>query len=301
MPTIYPPKGQVTLRTLLADNPSTQSLKRGDVGSDLIRFDFADIAVAHDGFKPFVRDGAFDCGELAIVTFLQARQFGKPLVLLPAVILGRFQHHCLAYNAEKGAVAPGDLEGKRIAVRSYTQTTGVWVRGILQNEYGVDPAKVHWVCFDDPHVAEYTDPAFVERAPKGKKPAQMLLDGEVDAAILGNDMPNDPRIHTVIPDPQNAALAWHAKTGVVPMNHMVAINADLSAQRPDVVRDLYRQFKESRDRDTPPKGGIEVRPFGLEAMRASLQAAIDYAHQQRIITDKPAVEDLFDDVTRTLD
>lgn len=297
----YPPSGPVTLHTLLADNVSNMSLKSGAVSSDLVAFDYADIPVAHNGFKPFVREGRFDLGELAIVTFLQAKFYGKPLVLLPAVIGGRFQHHCIGYNAENGTLAPGDLEGKRVAVRSYTQTTGVWVRGILQNEYGVDPEKVTWVCFEDAHLAEFSDPANVVRVEKGKKPARMLIDGEVDAAILGNDMPDDPRLKTVIPDAKAAALAWYDKTRVIPMNHMVVVDAELSRQRPDVVREAYRLFKESRDLDTKPANGLQMRQFGAETLRPSLEAVIDYAHQQGIIGRKLSVDELFDETTAALD
>lgn len=301
MTNTYPASGPVKLHTLLADNPSTKSLKSGAVKSDLVSFDFdEEQELVHNSFKPMVREGRFDWGELAIVTFLQAKYYGKPLVLLPAVIGGRFQHQCAGYNGDFGTLAPTDLNGKRIGVRSYTQTTGLWIRGILQNEYGMDPAKVRWVTFEDAHLAEFHDPENVERAPKGKKLAQMLLDGEVDAALLGNDMPKDPRIKTVIPDPKKDALEWYGRTGVVPMNHMAVVRQELSRQRPDVVRELYRMLLESRELDTKPADGIQMRPFGVEALRPALELAIDYAVQQKIIGRKLSVDELFDDITRTL-
>lgn len=296
----YPATGPVTLHTLLGENPSVKSLRAGTVRSDLVRFEYEDHDLVHEAFKPMVREGRFDWGELAIVTFLQAKFYGKPLVLVPAVIGGRFQHHCVAYNAEKGTLAPGDLAGKRIGVRSYTQTTGAWIRGILQNDYGVDPATVRWVCFEDAHLAEFKDPPNVERAPKGRKLAQMLLDGEIDAAMLGNDMPKDPRVKPVIPDPETAAKAWHARTGVVPMNHMIVVRPELSERRPDVVREIFRMLLESRDLDTKPVNGLQMRPFGVEALRGSLSTIIDYAHQQGIIGRRLSVDELFDDTTRAL-
>src|SRR5215472_5098754 len=128
----------VRLHTLLADYPNTIALKKGEVRSPVVSFDFADIKVANQGFKPLVREQKFDAGELAIVTFLQAKLYGKPYVLLPAVVMGRGQHHTIAYNAERGALRPADLPGRRVGVRAYSQTTGVWLRGILANDYGVD-------------------------------------------------------------------------------------------------------------------------------------------------------------------
>ena len=296
----YPATGPVKLLSLLADNNSTKSLKSGAIETDLIDFDYEEHELIHEAFKPLVRESRFDWGELAIVTFLQARFYGKPYVLLPAVIGGRFQHHCIAYNTVNGTLSPSDLNSKRIGVRSYTQTTGVWVRGILQNEYGVDPESVTWVTFEDAHLAEYKDPANVQRGGQGKKLKSMLLDGELDAAMLGNDMPDDPRLKTVIPDAKATAKLWYAKRHIVPMNHMVVVHQDLSRQRPDVVRELYRMLLESRDRDTAPVDGIQMRPFGVEALRGALETIIDYALQQKVIGHRLSVDELFDDTTRAL-
>ena len=158
------------------------ALKNGAVKSDLVDFDFADVKVSNTAFKPLVREAKFDVAELAIVTFLQAKVYGKPYVLIPATVLGRGQHHTIAYNPERGRLKASDLTGKRVGVRAYTQTTGAWVRGFLADDYGVDTAKVHWVTFEDPHLAEYKDPDFVTRAPEGKN-------ADADAARRRDSMP----------------------------------------------------------------------------------------------------------------
>lgn len=178
------------LFTLLGNYPNAAALRNGDIKSDLIEFDIADVKVSNTAFKPLVREARFDVGELAIVTYLQAKAYGKPYTLIPATVLGRGQHHTIAYNPERGELKASDLTGKRVGVRAYTQTTGAWVRGFLADDYGVDPLKVQWVTFEDPHLAEYKDPEFVTRAPAGKELAQMLLDGEIDAAIVGDKIPN---------------------------------------------------------------------------------------------------------------
>ena len=256
----FPADGPVRLRTLLADNASTKSLKSGAIASDLVAFDYDEHALVHEAFKPMVREGKYDWGELAIVTFLQAKYYGKPLVLLPAVIGARFQHQCIAYNADHGTLTTGDLTGKRIGVRAYTQTTGVWVRGILQNEYGVDPASVEWICFEDAHLAEFRDPPNVDRAPKGKKLAQMLLDGEIDAAMLGNDMPKDPRVKTVIPDPAKDAKEWYARRHVIPMNHMVVVERGaVEAASRRGPRDLPNASRKPRPRRAARKRHPDAR------------------------------------------
>jgi len=297
----YPATGPVTLRTNLADSALTKPLKSGAIESSLVKFDFAGPKVAHDAFKPMVRDGAYDAGELAIVTYLQAREFGKPLVLLPAVMVGRFQHHCIGYNADLNTLTPKDIEGKRVGIRSYTQTTGVWVRGILQHEYDVDLNRVTWCCMDDAHLAEYRDPPIVERLPKGGKSIpQMLLDGDIDAAILGNDMPKDPRIKTLIPDPQEAARAWCQKYNAMPINHLFVVKSALSKERPDVVREVYRMLEESRKAADLTEANAQALRFGLAPNRKAIELAAQYAYEQKVITRRFSVEELFDEVTLKL-
>lgn len=291
--------GKVKLFTLLGDYPNTLALKQGEERSDLVEFEFAEIKVANTGFKPLVREHKFDLGELAIVTFLQAKAFGKPYVLIPALVVARSQHHTLAYNPERGELTPGGLAGKRVGVRAYSVTTGVWVRGILQHQFGLDLDKAHWVTFEDPHVAEYTDPPFVERAPAGKNMVQMLLEGELDAAVVGDKLP-DPRLKQLIPDSEGAARAWASKYGD-PINHMLVIRTELSQKRPDVVREVFRLFKESRDIAVRSgnKNAGQLK-FGVEANRPSLEAIIDIALSQKLIPRRYDVEELFDNTTGVL-
>ena len=296
MTTSTPP---LILKTNLADYPVTKAVRDGRVGSDLIKLDFVGPKAAHDGFKPMVRENAYDCGELAIVTFLQAKACGKPYVLLPVPVVGRFQHHCIGYNKEFGHLGPKDIEGRKVGVRTYAQTTGLWVRGILQHEYGVDLDKVTWLTIDESHLAEYKDPANCERLQSGASLADMMLKGEIAAAIMGNDMPDDPRIERLIPDPHGAAKRWYEREGVVPINHMIAIHADLAKRRPDVVRELYRMIVESRQL-APASALATFPPVGLEANRKGLEMAIQWSYEQKIIPRLFSVDELFDDTTATL-
>jgi 4,5-dihydroxyphthalate decarboxylase len=288
----------LTLRTLLQDKPWNMPLKRREIVSAIVRFEFDDIAEASDHFKPMVRELAYDCGELAIVTYLQARAYNKALALLPFVVTGNFHHRSIAYNAAKGDLAPGDLAGRRVGVRTYSQTTGVWVRGILQHEYGIELDKVIWVTFDDSHLAEYRDPPNCERAPKGKRLTDMLLTGEVDAAILGANMPQDPRIRPLIPDADAAALAWSKKYRITPINHMFVVKEALCRARPDAVREIWRMLEATRA--TGQQSAANLAPSGIEANRRSLEFVIDYAIEQKLIPRRFGIDELFDDTTRVL-
>lgn len=291
---------KVKLHTMLGNYPNTKALKSGAVRSDLVDFDFAEVKVANNLFKAVVRDAKYDVAELAIVTYLQAKAFGKPYVLVPAVVVSRGQHHTIAYNPERGALTPSELNGKKVGVRAYTVTTGTWVRGILASDYGVDINKVEWITFEDPHVSEYRDPAIVKRAPAGKNLTQMLLDGEVAAGIVGDKLP-DPRLKHLIPDADAVAEKWAKSHHGVPINHMLIVKQELSRSRPDVVQDIFRQLHESKlAAGLPDSGELDPYRFGVEACRPILEIIIDFCHRQELIPHRLTVDELFDDTTRML-
>ena len=205
-----------TLRIAIGDYPDTLPLKRGEIVSPWLKLDFVEV-------KPMVREHAYDASEMALVTYLQAKAYNKGLRLLPAAMLARFQHGCMLFNAERGKLDPAKLAGCRIGVRAYSQTTGGWLRGILANDYAVDFSHVQWVTFEDGHVAEAKEPPGVIRARADQDMTKMLIDGELDAAIYGAELPKDPRLQSVILDPVAAAQRWYGQYGLVPVNHMVVV------------------------------------------------------------------------------
>ncbi len=291
----------IRLRTVLGTYPHTEPLKRGAIASAIVALDFVDIEPTHKAFKPMVRELAFDVCEMAIVTCLQAKAYGKPLILLPAVMLGRFQHGCMLYNSQRGTLAPADLVGRRVGVRAITQTTGVWLRGILAADYGVALDQVRWVTFEDAHVAEYHDPPGVERMAPGKDLTAMLLAGEIDAAIYGAELPGDPRLKSVIPQPETAARAWYRKYRLAPINHMVVVSEQLAIERPHAVRALYDLLLEAkRAAGVVAADGIDLVPFGVEPNRRALELIVDCAVAQKLIPRKLTVDELFGEVARGL-
>ena len=278
------------LRTLLGDHPGTSALKKGSIKSDLVEFDFVDYSPTNKGFKPMVREQAFDVSEMAIVTYLMAKSFGKPMVLLPNVVVARFQHGHALYNAKRGTLKPSDLNGKRVGIRSFTTTTGAWLRGILANDHGVDLNSIDWVTFEDAHVAEFKDTT--KRAPAGKQIVQMLLDGELDA-VLGEKVEHAD-LKPLFADVSAEEKAWSAKHGIVPINHLVVVKLGLSKEHPDAVREVHRLIAESAE-------GVSAAPhFNADEMRRSLELIIGYTAQQGLIPRAFAVDELFDDVTRAL-
>lgn len=242
-----------------------------------------DVKIANQYFKRVVRDLEFDVAELAIMTFLLAKAHGKPLRLLPAVLTARFQHPYLV-AAQK--ISPKQLEGKRVGSRSYSVTTASWVRGILADDYGVNLARIQWVTFEEPHVAEFRDPPNVERAPAGKDMNAMLLSGELAAGIVGA-IPGEGPLKPVIENPEAAGQAWKKKHGAIQINHMVAVKNSLGKAEAERI---YKLLEESR----AAAGSPAMNPFGIEENRRNLEAAIDCIHRQGMIPRRYTVEELFE-------
>jgi 4,5-dihydroxyphthalate decarboxylase len=291
------------LRTLLGDYPTTLALKKGEVASPGIVLDFADVKVPSTAFKRVIR-GEFDAAELAIMTYLQAKGWGVPLVALPVVVHGRFQHGQLAYNAERGPLRPEDLPGRRVGVRTYPQTTPTWIRGILQNQFGVDISRIHWMTFEDGHVPEYQDPANTQRVPKGKNILTMLLEGELDAAILTADQfQSNPQLKPLIPNPKEAAADWYKKNGAVQVNHIFTVKESLAKANPQAVKEIFRLFAASKKAAGGEHGveGIDTVPVGYTANRRNFEVAAEYAWQQRLIPRRLEVDELFDETSRALE
>lgn len=302
MASALPKSGPVTLMANIAEYTNTKALRAGEINSDLVTIDFAGPKIANQGFKPMIREATFHIGELAIVSFLQAREAGKPLVLVPAPIMSRFQHQCISYNTTRNSqMKPKDIEGKLVGLRSYSQTTALWVRAILKHEFGVDLSKIRWTSYDPPHPADIKDPDFVVKFdPAGRSVEQMLVEGAFDAAIIGAPIKDEPKVRTLFPDPESAALGWYKRFGVVPVNHMFVVDASVSRERPDVIPELYRMIAASKKANPIVVGGIDMLPMGYDACHKTLDAVINYALEQGLITKRFKVEELFDDVTRKL-
>ena len=290
-----------TIHACFGTYPQTQALKSGQIKSDRVQLRLTEVNPVYKAFLMMAREQRFDISEMALVTYLQAKAYGKPITLMPVTLFGRFQHGTMLYNSERGTLTTDDLVGRRIGVRSFAQTTGCWLRGILWKDYGLDLSKVKWVTFEDAHLAEFRDPPGVERAAEGKDMTKMVLEGELDAAIFGGNIPSDPRLKSVIPDPDVAAKEWHHKHGTVPINHMAVVKTSLSQSDPGAVREVFRMLHDSKKAAGLPKPGtIDTLPFGLDAVRPALELMSSYALEMKIIPRRYSVEELFDDTTRAL-
>jgi 4,5-dihydroxyphthalate decarboxylase len=269
------------LRAAIGDHPQTLPLKAGEVGSDLLRFDFADIAPINRAFAPMVRELRFDVCEMAIATFLQAKSHGRELVLLPIALTARFQERALLCRADSDLRGPAGLAGRRVGVRSYSQTTAMWLRGTLAEMHGVRPEQMRWVTLEDGHVDEYSDPPWAERAPHGKDLLGMLRAGELDAVIVGSDVPDDADLRPVFANPAIAGEAFRHRHCFVPVNHMLVARRALATRRPDLVRELLRMFRAAKVAAMPEDA--DVLPMDLPSLRPAIDVALRYAAEQGLL------------------
>ena len=248
-----------------------------------------------------MRDAKYDVSELAIVTFLQAKTYGKPYVLMPAVAVSRGQRRPSPMIGERGTMTPRDIAGKKVGVRAYTQTTGAWVRGILQEDYGVDVNGITWITTEDPHLAEYQDPpGMVVRVPDDKSIPRWCSKARRLPPSSATRSPTPvSNISSPIMKPPTSATPTRA--AACRSITCTVVRQSLSKERPDVVREVFRMLVESAKQGVQP--GTEMAAgirFGVEACRTSLERIIDYSYKQKLIPRPFSVDELFDDTTRAL-
>jgi 4,5-dihydroxyphthalate decarboxylase len=282
----------VHLHAVLKTTALTTPLKNGALQSDRVVLDFTEIDPIHKAFAPMVRNAKFDISELAIVTALQAIAFKRPIVLLPVVVASRFQRGCLVSYRPHGDVKPEQLRGKRIGVRSYTQTTGMWVRAHLVEDYGLATPDIRWITHDLAHVEQYQDPRFVEHPAHDKSLLDMLHDGDIDAAIFGNDLPEGDDYVPVIADAKANDLAWAQQHGFVPINHVVVASADICTREPAAVRAAYGLLAQAESEQATTAAGPRKTLSGFDALRGPLEWIIDACLEQALLPRKLSLDEV---------
>lgn len=290
------------------------ALKDGSVRPAGINLEVIEVAPMPRLFDRMIQDLEFDVSEMAIVTYLHIKEFNLPFTAIPVFPLRAFPQGTILQNVNAGISTPKDLEGKKIGVRAYAGTAGVWARGLLQSEYGVDPAKVTWIVNDEEHIGEYHNPPNVVLE-KGANLGEMLTKGEIAAGIgiMGIDSPD---VKPLIPNAREAQADWFKKTGVFPMNNTVVIKNDVLASDPGIAVAMYEAFKQAKDsylqrlKANGPNGRDEEAdarlqevvgdplPIGVDANRKALEQIVDYANKQQIIKSRFTPEELFHSSTQ---
>lgn len=311
---------ELVLKTVTRTQGNNRALKDGTVKPRGFAFEFVEVDPLIDAFRRMVRGLEFDLCEMALTTYVAARAHGKCMTALPIFLMRAFHHGAILYNTKSGIRTPKDLEGRRVGVnRGYTVTTGVWARTVLQNQYGVDLSRITWVLSGDEHVAEFQPPPNVVPMEKGRKMADLLASGELPAAI--NLEVDSPDVRPLIPNAREAGFEALRASGHYPINHVMVVKDELLAAHPDLARQVFEAFAESKRLyvDRLRAGAIEKPtavdemyrrvmeitggdplPYGIAPNRQALQELVTAARDQQIIPGPVAVEELFAPATRAL-
>jgi len=280
------------LATVTRTQVANRALKDGTVEPRGVELDFVEVDPLIKAFRQMVRERAYDVTEMAFTTYLVAKEHGKRFTALPIFLVRGFHHGAIVAPVPR---PPKSLQGSRVGVnRGYTVTTGVWARGVLADEHGVDLESIEWVLSGDEHVEEYEPPPNVVSA-EGRDLAEMLREGELAAAI-GVD-----GFEPLIPDAREAGFRALAERGHYPINHLVVVKDELLDDAPAIydafvrAKDAYLETGEldpMHARVAEITGGDPL-PYGVEANRATIDELIDHALRQKILRDRPDVDALF--------
>ena len=308
-----------SIRIVSRTQGNNTALKNGSVAVDGFELQFEEVPVLVQAFRRMVRGLEFDVCEMALTTYLCAREHGVKFTALPIFLVRAFHHGAILHNINSDTRDPADLQGKRVGVnRGYTVTTGVWARSILQDEYGVDLSKVTWLLSGDEHVEAYVSPPNVESVPAGRTIEELLEEGDLAAAIGLSS--NYPDIQPLIADPLDAGFDAFKNRGHYPINHLIVVRNEVLDEHPGIAVAVFDAFTESKNRyleelrngeisnpDSMDKlyarmleSGADPLPYGIAPNRNVLEDLIAHAATQKIITQPMDVESVFAPATRQL-
>jgi 4,5-dihydroxyphthalate decarboxylase len=317
---------KVKLKIAVAEHPHTSAIRNGSIPIEGVDAEFVTVKPQIGAFRRMVRDVEFDVCELAPTTYIIARAYGAPFVALPVFVVRRFHHSGMLVHLDSNIKVPKDLEGKRVGVRAYSVTTGVWIRQVFIDEYGMDNSKVTWIVDDEEHVTRLQLPANVQHAPEGTSLAEMMANHQLDAGVeaaagigrtgapTGGWQEVEANYPDLIPNAAEAEAEYYARTGVYPMHGTIVVKDSVLAENPWVAKSIYDAFARAKDewlatldssgsdnasdnkyRKLRAIVGSDPLPYGIEANRKTIEALEKTAFDQGLTPRRMSMEDLFVD------
>ena len=317
------------LKIAIASYGHTKDVKSGAAAIAGVEPDFVEVVPIIGAFRRMVRDLEFDVCEMAPTTYMNARALGAPFIALPIFLMRRFHHGGFVVRPDSGIKQPKDLEGKKVGVRAYSVTTGVWTRGIFVNEYGLDSSKVTWVVDDEEHVTSLKLPSNVVHAPDGKSLASMMASGELQAGFSGpagigragpptgaweqRAQASSVNYPELIANAPEVEAQWFRRTGTYPIHGLIVVKTAVLAQHPFVAKSLFDAFLKAKDayvarlKAGEGNGPDDLKyrsltelvgdplPYGLKENMPSIEAMLTYGLQQGLIPKRMPMADVFVD------
>ena len=320
------PKDKVHLTVAIAEYPHTSAIRNGSIAIEGVDAEIITVKPQIGAFRRMVRGVEFDVCELAPTTYIIARAYGAPFVALPIFVLRRFHHSGLLVRPDSGIKVPKDLEGRKVGVRAYSVTTGVWTRAVLINEFGLDSSKVIWVVDDEEHVQQMKLPSNVIHAPGDDSLADMMARGELAAGFHGNagvgrsGAPTggwkevEAHYPDLFPNAAELEAEWFHRTGIYPMHGTIVVKDSVLAEHPWAAKSLFDAFSRAKNEwlasldpatavDPSDKKYIELQkivghdplPYGMEANLPTIKALEETAFKQELMPRRMSIEELFVD------
>lgn len=315
---------RVRLSIAVAEYPHTSAVRSGAIPIEGVEPEVLTIKPQIAAFRRMVRNLEFDVCELAPTTYIIARAYGYPFIALPIFVLRRFHHAGILVRPDAGITHPKDLEGRKVGVRAYSVTTGVWTRSVLINEYGLDSSKVTWVVDDEEHVTELKLPSNVIHTREGISLADMMADGELAAGFHGNagvgrsGSPTggwkevEAHYPDLFPNATELEADWYRRTRIYPMHGTIVVKESVVREHPWVAKSLFDAFSRAKGEWLPTLDAPELKdasdrkyaelrrivgpdplPYGIDANLATIQALEETAFQQGLTPRRLSVNELF--------
>jgi 4,5-dihydroxyphthalate decarboxylase len=317
--------GKVKLDLAIGDYPHTAAMLSGAIPIEGVEPNFIKVVPQIGAYRRMVRQVEFDVCDIAPTTYIIARALGAPFSALPIFVMRRFHHSGLLVRPDAGVKRPEDLEGRKFGVRAYSVTTGVWVRGILINEYGVDSSKITWVVDDEEHVTQLELPENVVHAPEGRSLADMMADGELAAGLEGNAgigrsgsptgggwQVREANYPELFPNAEELEDAWYRKTGIYPIHGTIVVKDEVLKQHPWIARSLFDAFSKAKTqwltklrsgeanaatdrkyRKLSEIVGDDPLPYGTKANLPTMEALADTAFKQKLTPRRMKMSEIF--------
>jgi len=304
----------MSLKAVSRTQGANRDIKSGGIKPHGFELEFEEWPVLVKAFRAMVREQAFDVCEMALTTYICARQHGVPLIGIPIFLVRGFHHDKITVRSDSSIRSVEDLAGSNIGVnRGYTVTTGVWARTILDRE-GLDLNDVTWVRSSDEHVEAYEPPKNVELIPEGKSLEEMLLNGELSAVagMAPGEFQSDA-VKALLPDPDESALRALDRSGFYPINHLIVVTESIVEKHPELPVALFECFTEQKrqylqhlsnqnvsdDDEIDARNrklqsmGFDPLPYGIAPNEQVLNELIESGLRQQILSPTSGWEDYF--------
>jgi 4,5-dihydroxyphthalate decarboxylase len=311
---------KLKLTVLTGEYESVRALREAEATVEGVEFVFPSYPGLGEIHYQVAGGEACDIGEFNAPAYITAVSQGLPMAGIPIFLHRRFRHGFVWINTEKGITKPTDLIGRRIGEPTFIPANNVWLRGILENDYGVPHRSITWVSQNKPVVAFTPHEGLrIEYVPKGKRVNDMIVTGEIDAVIDPNPIrpirEGNPKVAHLWPNYREIELEWYKQKGIFPIMHVTTIKKELVEEHPWVVKPIMDAFEKAKRiaykrlvnprvvplawyrsylEDERKLLGPDPWEYGLSAVnRKNLETLIGYCHQQGLTARRMTVDELF--------